>query len=106
MNMKKLLLVFFITAFLLFKPPSASAHLIGQASFFKMNGKYTNLYPVQTTSISSFILPQDTSPDNYLVNTPIKLEMDTSKLQIPQEIIDKTKFDWDFGDGTRGKSLI
>lgn len=85
--------------------PSASAHLFGQPPFFKVNGKYANLYPVPLTSLYDFDLPQDLPPDNYLINKPISFELDKTRLPAPAEVIAKTRFVWDFGDQSRGEGL-
>ncbi len=93
------ILIFSLTA------SSVSAHLAGQPPFFKINGKYSNLYPVPTTSIANFPLPQDLAVENYLVNGEISFEIDTTPLAVPLEIVQKTTFTWDFGDGARGLGL-
>ena len=102
--MKKLLFIFLIVCFF-FSPSHASAHLIGQAPFFEVNGKYSNFYVIPTTSLENFPLAQDGGPENYLVNQPISFVLDTSKLPVPPEIIKISKFTWDFGDGEKGSGL-
>lgn len=89
-------------------PQSAQAHLTGQPPFFKMNGKFSDLYPIQTNSyFEDYVLPQDIAPDPYLVNQEILFQIDTKEFSkvVPQPIIDKTTFQWDFGDGTTGTEL-
>lgn len=100
------ILIFLVSSFLflVFCSPVA-AHLAGQPPFFKINGKYSNLYPVPTTSIANFSLPQDLAADNYLVNGEISFEIDTTQLAVPQEVVQKTIFSWDYGDGERGLGL-
>lgn len=44
-------------------------------------------------------------PTEYPVGIPIALEIDPSQLQVPDEIIKKTTFAWDYGDGTKGSGL-
>lgn len=100
--MKKLLLI--LAAILLFPTPT-QAHLAGQPPFFKVNGNYSNLYPVPLTSLDNFNLPQDIAPDNYLVNQEIAFDFDTANLPAPPEVIKKTKFMWEFGDGGKGEGL-
>lgn len=95
-------LIFFL--FLLFTQV-ASAHLIGQAPFFEVNGKYSNFYSVPTTSLDTFPLAQDAGPENYLINQPIAFKLDTTKLPVPPEIIKISKFTWDFGDGEKGTGI-
>ena len=100
--MKKLI---FILVFFFLIHPMTYAHLIGQAPFFEVNGKYSNFYSVPTTSLMDFPLAQDQGPDNYLINQPIEFKLDTSKLPVPPEIIRISKFTWDFGDGKKGIGL-
>ncbi len=92
-----------ITYYLL--PINVSAHLVGQPPFFKVNGQYSNLYPVPLTSLYNFDMPQDLAPENYLVNQPINFEFVTDRLPAPADIVQKTKFYWDFTDGNHGEGL-
>lgn len=89
----------------LYAIPVVSAHLFGQPPFFKVNGDYANLYPVPVSSLYNFDLPQDLTPSNYLLNQPISFELDKARLPTPADIVAKTKFSWDFGDGERGEGL-
>lgn len=91
--------------FLLIFPTPVSAHLVGQPPFFRINGVYSNLYPVPTTSLSDFILPQDLAANNYLINQDLSFVMETGLLPVPAQIVNETKFAWDFGDGTKGSGL-
>ncbi len=93
-----------ITLFLVF-PRTVSAHSFGQPPYFKVNGVYSNLYTVPTTSLEDFNLPQDQTPDKYLVNVPINFEVDTARMSVPSDIVAKTKFTWDFGDGSTATGL-
>lgn len=102
--MRKLLVLLFIFLVLL-TPKHAFAHLPGQTPYFKINGKYSSLYPVLTSSLNNFALPQDIGPQTYLINKPIVFEIDTNKLPVPKEILDQTTFTWDFGDGSHGQGL-
>jgi hypothetical protein len=86
-------------------PKAASAHLAGQPPFFKINGIYSNLYPVPTTSLEDFALPQDLAPDKYLVGQSLDFDFDTSQLPVTPQALNDTKFFWDFGDGTKGTGL-
>lgn len=101
--MKKII---FIAAFFLVFPPHVSAHLPGQPSFFKVNGTYADYYHVPSTSLSDFALPQDQAPSNYLINQPIEFEVDTGRLGIAENMKDKLKLYWDYGDGTKGQRRI
>ncbi len=102
--MKKLVLITtFLISLMIFTP--TYGHMVGQPPFFKVNGKYSILYPVPLTSLPDFNLPQDLALDKYLVSKKIEFELDTSALPAPPEIIEKTEFFWDFGDKTTGEGL-
>lgn len=81
------------------------AHLPGQPPFFRVNEIFSPYYRVPTTSLNDFPLPQDMGPTEYTVGTPLSLEIDPSQLQVPDDIIKKTTFAWDYGDGTKGTGL-
>jgi len=103
--MKKILVLLFLSVFLIVKPHLVSAHLSGQPPFFLINGTYTGFYPVYVTSLKDFVLPQDTAPENYLLGQELGFEIDSAMLPFPQDIINKITFTWDFGDGTKNKGL-
>jgi hypothetical protein len=98
------ILTFIILVSFVFLSPTY-AHVSGQPPFFKIDGKYSSLYPVPSTSLSDFNLPQDLAAENYLINQKLTFEIDTQYLQVPKEIISKTNFLWDFGDGQKGSGL-
>lgn len=102
--MKRIVFIL-ILLFIFCWPVEVSAHLVGQPPFFRVNGSYANLYPVPLTSLNDFNLPQDLPSDNYLVGVPINFELDTTQLPVPPEIVQKTKFFWDFGDGGKSSGL-
>jgi len=103
--MRKIIIGCCAFLFLWIGPTSVQAHLAGQPPFFLINGTYTGFYPVYVTSLKDFILPQDTAPENYLVNQTLYFEIDSKMLPFPQSVIDKTTFSWDFGDGTKADGL-
>lgn len=85
----------------------ASAHTLpSQPPFFKINGKLSGLYPIPAPAIASYIIPQDIAPEKYIVNQILNFEIDTSSLGMPKEIIDQTKFIWDYGDGISAEGLV
>lgn len=88
---------------------SAFAHLVGQPPFFKINDIYSDFYQVSSLSVDSpdFDLPQDKAPALYYVGDSINFEIDTQKLKdvVPEEIIKKTVFLWEYGDGEKAKGL-
>jgi hypothetical protein len=81
----------------------------GLPAFFKVNGKLSISNPLQTFGItaSSFLIPQDYAPENYVINNPISFEIDESPLQtvIPPDILKNTTYDWDYGDGAKATGL-
>ncbi|HZZ99055.1 MAG TPA: PKD domain-containing protein [Candidatus Saccharimonadia bacterium] len=96
--------LFFLWCAVLLQPVNVSAHSVGQPPFLKLNGKYAGFYSVPLSS-DFFVTPQDQSPENYLVNTPIVFEIDPVALQVPQEIIKNSTFRWEFGDDSFGSGL-
>ncbi len=90
-------------------PQAVEAHGAGLPPFFKINGELPNESLLQTVEIypTNFTVPQDISSDNFLVNQPITFEIDTTLLKqaVTEEIINQTKFSWDFGDGTKAQGL-
>lgn len=98
-----------VTAVLLYltmRESTVFAHLPGQPPFFKVNDEYSVFYSVTGTSLSDFTLPQDMTLQSYPVGESIHFEIDKGQLPVPQEIVAKTKFMWDFGDKTSGEGLI
>lgn len=81
-------------------PTFVQAHLAGQPPFFKLNGVYSALYDVPTSSFADFRLPQDKPPALYVVNEEVSFEIDTNSLPVPPEILAISTFDWDWGDGS------
>lgn len=101
--MKKLLFSLFLV--LLF-PSQVFGHAIGQPPYLKINGEFTDYYNVPTTSLPDFILPNDISKQPFfLVNQEIYFEIDKTALPIPPELLDRTRFIWEFGDGARAEGL-
>ena len=79
--------------------------MISQQPYFKVNGVFTDYYPVPSTSLSDFNLPQDQAKGTFLTRDTLQFEIDESALPVPKEIVEKTKFLWDFGDGATAKGL-
>lgn len=84
--------------------PAVSAHLAGQPPVVKINGQFANLYHIPSSSVSGFELPQDEAVGNFLVNDPIDFSIEKGNLPAPPEVVEKTRFDWDFGDETAVQS--
>lgn len=102
--MKKI--IFIVWLFLIIVlPSSATAHMAGQPPFFRINGVYTELYPVPISSSPEFELPQDMEKETYLVGQKLEMDLDVDQLPILPEIVDQTKFSWDFGDGETAEGM-
>ncbi len=102
--MRKVFIICYLLS-LWFLPRNIYAHVAGQPPFFLINGIYSGFYPVFVTSLPNFILPQDSAPENYLINQSLNFQIDSAMLPFPQDVIDKTTFSWDFGDGTKAEGL-
>jgi hypothetical protein len=103
--MHKIIIGILSLLFLLLPVTTVSAHMAGQPPFFRVNGIFSNFYPVPMGSyIALHPFPQDLAPDIYRTGTPIQLAFDFDQLSqvVPPEVINKTNFIWDFGDGTIG----
>lgn len=97
---KSLLIAGFILCFLFIVPSQVNAHLAGQPPYLRINGQYTNLYPVPVSSADTFNLPQDLAQGTFTVGEKLQFVMESDKLPAPPEVIKKTTFTWDFGDGS------
>jgi hypothetical protein len=102
--MKRIFIILILVIFCLL-PPVTHAHMVGQPPFFQVNGDFTDFYPVPTTSLNDFNLPQDIAPKNFLAGETINFEIDESQLPVLPEVVKDTKFLWDFGDGERSEGL-
>lgn len=80
-------------------------HAAGQPPFFKIDGVYTNIYPVPSVSDAGLSIPQDIAPNNYLVGQKINFEVDWKVLGVSEEVVKLTSFRWDNGDNTRARGL-
>ncbi len=80
------------------------AHAVGQPPYFKVDGIFTDYYPVPLGS-THFEIPNDIASGKFTAGKPINFEIETTVLGIPQKVVDVSTFYWDFGDGTTGKGL-
>lgn len=103
--MKKLAPLLILLVSFLMLPDAVYAHARRQLPFLKINGMYSDMYPVTMPALSIFTLPQDTGPQKYLVNQAITLEIDPSRLPAPTGAITERKFTWNFGDWTVAEGL-
>ena len=103
--------IFFILFFLsvIILPRAAFAHGSGYPPFFKIDGELANTYFLQNAGVfySPLTIPQDIAAKNYLPNDSIDFEIDSVPLNtvFAPEIMDKLKFAWDFGDGTKASGV-
>jgi hypothetical protein len=104
--MKYVFILFIGLVLFLSYPLPVSAHLPGQEPYFTLNGKYSDLYPIQSM-FPGIELPQDIALEQFLVDDEIDFEIDREKLKqmVPENIIEVTTFTWKFGDGTTGVGL-
>jgi hypothetical protein len=87
-------------------PPHAKAHLSGQSPFLKINGIFTEIYPVQASDNTlTFSFPQDIGATAYHVNQPLSFSLEKKSLPFTEDSLSKLQFVWNFGDGTKGSGL-
>jgi hypothetical protein len=98
-------LIFGILLCLLISISTAEAHLAGQPPFFTINDEYSALYPVSITSTNQMSLPQDIAVKTHRVGETMQFNMEVEKLPLPLDIVQKTTFSWDFGDGTTAEGI-
>ena len=98
-------LLFFVL--LVVSQSAAFAHSPGQPSFFEINGQYTGFYVRPSNVAPSNDLPQDIPAQSYfLTNQKLTFLIDLTKLpQAPGDLVARTKFSWNFGDGTTTTGL-
>ncbi len=106
--MKVFFLLFLYFFFL--SPTATYANGAGLPAFFTINDKLATSNPLQMYGItaSSFLIPQDFAPEQYLVNQSIHFAIDESQLKtvIAEDYLLKTKFVWDYGDGDKAEGLV
>lgn len=99
-------IVFLIAALSIITQRPIFAHGSGFPPFFKIDGELANPYFLQNVGVYSSILniPQDDAGKNYLPDESIDFEIDKTKLEtvFTPDVMDKLKFAWNFGDGTKG----
>jgi LPXTG-motif cell wall-anchored protein len=101
--MKKILSLGLALTFLF--PGIAAAHSVNQPPFVYINDAATTFYSIGYASSPALNLPQDASPNNYVVNDEIAFRIDTSALPVFPEDLPNITFHWDFGDGTKKDGL-
>lgn len=102
-----ILTIFYLLFAICYLPARVNAHLPGQEPYFKINNKFTTLYPVLLIpSSGKFTLPQDIAPEKYAIDKEINFEIIKDRLPFSEETVDNSEFYWDFGDGTKTTGLI
>ncbi|MGH7203097.1 MAG: PKD domain-containing protein [Candidatus Levyibacteriota bacterium] len=100
--MKKILVL--VLLIFLFLPTQVFANGAGLPPFFRVNDKLSTPNPLQIYGITSqsFLIPQDYTQENYIINEPINFKVDTQPLGnvIAPQLLQNTKFVWDYGDGS------
>lgn len=88
--------------------PKTEAHLGSSPPFVVVNGKYAQNNPLFQAGLTQkgLNLPQDSSPDVYVINSSIHLFVDTSQLSINPAIVDQVEFRWTFSRGTNFENQI
>ena len=96
--------IYLLLASLCLLPTTALAHNESQPHFFKVNGNYLDHYPIKSTSLPDFILPQEISPA-LLVNEPITFQIEKNNIPLPDKKSSDNSFTIDFGDGQKFKGI-
>lgn len=83
----------------------ASAHSGNSQPFLLLNGKYVLLNDIHGAIIKELNMPSDIAPENYSIGEKIIFEIDTAKTLISSEVLEKTTFHWEFGDGKTSEGI-
>ena len=98
----KVVLSLFLLVVFSFNAGISEAHFRGQP-FVKINNKSTSIYSVnELAKVNNKTVPSDIAEGIFLPNKKIDFKIDPSVLPFPEEINNKAKYIWNFGDGTRG----
>lgn len=100
--MKRILIVFIIIFFFVNAPITAFAHLGGGPPFLKVNGKDADTNPLNQGA-STFTIPWDLPPENYLLSMPVTFVIDVAELMkattVPADLAKDIRFRWSIGTG-------
>ena len=83
----------------------ALAHNSDQLPFVQIDGLDAKVYPVPSTSLTDFPLPQDVASKSHLPGETVTVGIITQNLPILPEFVPKTLWHWDFGDGTSAEGV-
>jgi len=82
----------------------ASSHGSGPP-ILSINDKLADNNPIFVSSTNEIALGSDKAPENYLTGSSIKFSLVMENLPAPKEVVDRSTFYWDFGDGTKKDGL-
>lgn len=89
----------------LFKPITIFAHDSAQPHFFKINGAYLDHYPIKSTSLPDFILPQEIYSIPLLINQSATFQIEKNNIPLQNKTSSDDSFTIDFGDGQRSNGV-
>lgn len=98
--MRKLSLIFLCLA-----ATPILAHNADQLPFVQVDGLDAKVYPVPSTSLTDFPLPQDLAANTHLTGETVKVAIITQNLPILPEYVATTAWHWDFGDSQSADGL-
>lgn len=102
--MRYLATFFLISTFLALSTLPIFSHGSGPP-FLQINGKIADSNPIFTASTQDIALGQDIGPENLIVNEEIMFDIVAQNLPAPKEVVDRSVFNWDFGDGRKASGL-
>lgn len=104
-NIYTTIIVLFV-GLIIFSKMSFAHEAEAQPEFFKINQEYAQKNTIINTSpIGSFPIPKFISPQNYLINENLVIEIVPSVLTDHELVFQKAHFYWDFGDGEWGEGI-
>lgn len=83
----------------------ATAHQAGQLPYFKVNGAYPDLYFIQNSLVTKLDVPQTVQKQHYLVGETIHFQIEKNIIEAPKDLIEKSEFIIDYGDGNKTAGL-
>lgn len=102
----KILLAILVVLFSAFTTAfEAKAHVGNSQPFILLNGNYVLPNDIRGTIIKEMNIAGDIAPETYSTGEKIVFEIDTGKTLISSEVLQKTKFYWDFGDGQTSEGV-
>lgn len=103
--MKQFILLGLIIINCLVYPVPILAHDKAQPYFLRLNDSYLDHYPIKSTSLPDFILPQEIDSTPLLVNQPITFEIEKNNIPLQDKKSADDSFIIDFGDGQKSNGI-